>query len=504
MAAEPARERMSSVDTAWLRMDRPSNLMMIVGIDVFERPVDFARLRQVVRSRLLAFDRFRQRVEHDGAGAAWWVEDDRFDLDAHLVRHRLDGDDDAALQAFVGELASTPLDPDRPLWQFHLVSGYRGTDALVIRIHHCIADGIALVRVMLHLTDADGGRGSPAAPAPAHAADRRHGDEHEDAALVSNPWRPFLQPITDGAVRAIEATGAAVGDALHLAQEPEKLLDWAQVAPRVATDAARIALMTADSPTSLKGRPGVAKGVAWNEPLPLEDVKAVCRALRASVNDVLLSCVAGALRTYLRDRGERTAGCEIRAMVPVNLRPLDEPIGLGNRFGLVPLELPVGIANPLARLQEVRRRMDALKGGYQAVLAYVLLEVVGRTPRAVQDPVLGYLAAKCTAVMTNVPGPREPLSLAGRRLSRLLFWVPQSGDIGLGVSILSYAGGVQFGVIGDRRLCPDPQALIDAFQPEFDRLMLLVAMLPETLRGTDVDPQQLEHALFGAPGRAGK
>jgi WS/DGAT/MGAT family acyltransferase len=495
MAPETARVRMSSVDTAWLRMDRPSNLMMIVGIDVFERPVDFAALRRVVETRLLAFDRFTQRVEHDATGAAWWVADDRFDLDAHLLRHRLDGDDDAALQRFAAELAATPLDPDRPLWQFHLVSGYRGTDAMVLRIHHCIADGIALVRVMLHLTDADGGE----APARESRAPG-DGDEHEDAALVSNPWRPYLQPITAGAVRAIEATGAAVGDALHLARDPDRLADWAQAAPRVATDAARLALMTSDTPTSLKGRPGVAKGIAWNEPLPLDDVKVVCRALRASVNDVLLSCVAGALRTYLRGRGEDTTGCELRAMVPVNLRPLDGPIGLGNRFGLVPLELPVGIANPLARLQEVRRRMDALKGGYQAVLAYALLEVVGRTPRALQEPVLGYLSGKCTAVMTNVPGPRQPLSLAGRRLSRMMFWVPQSGDIGLGVSILSYAGGVQFGVIGDRRLCPDPQAVIDAFQPEFDRLMLVVAMLPDELRGSDVDPDRLEHALFGAPG----
>jgi hypothetical protein len=186
-------------------------------------------------------------------------------------------------------------------------------------------------------------------------------------------------------------------------------------------------------------------------------------------------------------------------MVPVNLRSTEGPIGLGNRFGLVPLELPVGIANPIARLHEVRRRMDDLKGGYQAVLAFTLLEVVGRVPKLVQDPILGYLASKCSAVMTNVPGPKAPLSLAGRRLSRMMFWVPQSGDIGLGVSILSYAGGVQFGVIGDRKLCPEPQKLIDAFQPEFDALMLVCAMLPPEMLGGGLDAEGLEHALFGSP-----
>jgi WS/DGAT/MGAT family acyltransferase len=496
MASTPGRQRMSSVDTAWLRMDRPSNLMMIVGIDVFERAVDPVRLRAVIEERLLAFTRFRQRVEVDARGAAWWVEDDRFDLDAHLLVHRLaTPGTDAQLQAFVAGLAATPLDPDRPLWQFHLVRGFRGTDALVARIHHCIADGIALVRVLLSLTDeAPGGRRRVAT------------DEEGRAGRDGGPspaCTPILDPLTQGAVRVIEAAGDVVSRSIRLAGEPGRLLDYARIGRRIAADAARIALMTQDTATPLKGVPGVAKGIAWNEPLPLDDVKLVGRAFGASVNDVLLACVAGALRTYLRARGHDTAGSELRAMVPVNLRPTDGPIRLGNRFGLVPLELPVGIGNPVARLQEVRRRMDALKAGYQAVLAYALLEVVGRAPRPVQDRILNDLARKATAVMTNVPGPKAPLSLAGRKLSRMMFWVPQSGDIGLGVSILSYAGGVQFGVIGDRRLCPEPQALIDAFAPQFDDLLLLASMLPpEQLATGEVDPQALEDRLFGARTRA--
>jgi WS/DGAT/MGAT family acyltransferase len=496
MVEKAGRERMSGVDTAWLRMDRPSNLMMIVGIDVFERPVEYARLRAVVSERLLAFDRFRQRVEHDAAGVAWWVDDDRFDLACHLRRHRLEGaGTDADLQRFAAELAATPLDPERPLWQFHLVDNYRGTNALVVRIHHCIADGIALVRVMLSLTD-------DAADAPPQGRRRRgrQAFESDDGSMLSSPWKPFLQPLTLGAVRAIEATGTVVTRSMRLAGDPERLVDYAQAGQRVIADAARLALMATDTASCLKGKPGVAKGVAWNEPLPLDDVKVVCRALCASVNDVLLSCVAGALRTYLRGRGEETAGCEIRAMVPVNLRPADEPLELGNRFGLVPLVLPVGMGNPLARLQEVRERMASLKGGYQAVLAYGLLGAVGWAPKLLQDPILDFMASKATAVMTNVPGPREPLSLAGQKLSRMMFWVPQSSDIGLGVSILSYAGGVQFGVIADRRLCPEPQQLIDAFGPEFERLMLIAAMLPpEMLGAPGIDPDGLEHALFGVP-----
>ncbi len=133
------------------------------------------------------------------------------------------------------------------------------------------------------------------------------------------------------------------------------------------------------------------------------------------------------------------------------------------------------------------------------VLAFGLLGAVGLAPQPIQKQVLDLLARKATAVMTNVPGPQQPIHLAGSTLSRMMFWVPQSGDIGLGVSILSYAGGVQFGVIADRRLCPDPQRLIDAFLPEFDALMLVCAMLPPEMLGTPVDAEGLEHALFGEP-----
>jgi WS/DGAT/MGAT family acyltransferase len=232
--------------------------------------------------------------------------------------------------------------------------------------------------------------------------------------------------------------------------------------------------------------------VAWNEPLPLEEVKAVGYALGASVNDVLLSCVAGAIRGYLADRGEFTDGIELRAMVPVNLRgPRSK--GLGNKFGLVPLLLPVGMDNPIARVHEVRARMEQLKHGYTAVLAMGLLGVMGVAPRAVQKQITDILASKATAVMTNVPGPREPLYMAGAQIRRMMFWVPQSGDIAVGVSILSYSGGVQFGLITDKRVCREPQAIIDRFAAEFEKLVSALLLLPW---GEPVSAEAAEEWLF--------
>ena len=378
------------------------------------------------------------------------------------------------MQALIARLAVEPLAADRPLWQFHLVRDFLGKQALLVRVHHCIADGIALVGVMLSLTDRDAGSGSR------QATPKRSG--HAEGRLESNPWRPYLEKIV---------------------AHPDAIADYAQFGSHVIKDALRIVLMPDDTATALKGIPGNIKAVAWNEPMPLDEIKAVSKVLGVSINDVLLSCVAGALRRYLAEEGaavvaDIASDCEVRAMVPVNLRPVDQALELGNRFGLVPLCLPVGIANPIARLREIRRRTAELKEGYQAMLAFGALGVLGLVPRSVQKLVLDVLSSKTTAVMTNVPGPREPVFLAGSKVSRIMFWVPQSGNIGVGVSILSYAGSVQFGLITDTQLCAQPQRIVDAFAPEFEKLILLLSLLPaEMFLDTSVDPVVFEQALFG-------
>ena len=212
--------------------------------------------------------------------------------------------------------------------------------------------------------------------------------------------------------------------------------------------------------------------------MSLDRVKTVGRGLGCSVNDVLLACVAGAIGAYLREVGDDPSGKEIRAMVPVNLRPPEEAWKLGNRFGLAPLVLPVGIDNPIERVYAVRRRMSELKDSYQPLLAFAVLAVAGLLIKPAQDALLGIFARKSTAVMTNVPGPVRALQLCGSTIRQQMFWVPASGDVGMGVSILTYDGGVQFGLITDGALCPRPQHIIERFEPEFEKLLLLTMMLP--------------------------
>ena len=165
-------------------------------------------------------------------------------------------------------------------------------------------------------------------------------------------------------------------------------------------------------------------------------------------------------------------------MVPVNLRPMEQAYKLGNRFGLAPLVLPIGVDNPIERVYEVRRRMNHLKGSFQPLVAFSLLAVAGLLIKPAQDAMLGLFNKKTTAVMTNVPGPKEKLKFCGSTIEENMFWVPQTGDVGVGVSILSYGGGVQFGLITDSTLCPDPQTIIDEFEPEFAKLAIVSLMMP--------------------------
>lgn len=484
------RERITHVDTAWLRMDRPTNLMQIVGVMVFDGRMDFQRLRRTVEARLLRYHRFRQCAVLEGNNA-WWVDDVNFDIDCH-IRHTLlpFPGGTAELQNYVAELASTPLNPHRPLWEFQVVEMETGDSALVARIHHSIADGIALIGVMQSLTDldADAPEDTPSQPHEHHPID----PEEEDS-LGDLFWRWIFQPLSDTTLAAIRLSGNIWVKYIGLVMDPGKAFKYARLGSGIATEVGKLAMMPNDSTTRFKGKPGIPKAVAWSEPISLPEVKAVGKVLGCSVNDMLLSSAAGALRRYLEDKGDPVDNIEVRALVPVNLRRAGDEQELGNRFGLVALELPVGIQNPLARLYKTRERMEALKGSMQAMLTLSILGAVGMAPKFVQQQILDLLANKATAVMTNVPGPQKPLWFAGSKLKQQMFWVPQSGNIGMGVSILSYDNKVQFGLITDRKAVPDPEKIVARFAAEFEKLMWLVLM--ESWDKLD-DPEAVEAGLL--------
>jgi WS/DGAT/MGAT family acyltransferase len=461
---------MSRVDTAWLRMEQPSNLMMITGVIVFDDPLDYSALLDTVERRFLVFPRFRQRAIDGSAGARWELDPD-FDLRAHVRRVALPGAADRAeLEYLVEDLASTPLDHGRPLWQFHLVENYQDGPALVVRIHHCIADGIALVQVFLSLTDPTRNP-RPSAQDPEKWQQKRSAE--------SAVFQRLLEPAAEGLEFLTGMGQKLVQETMDLLQDPAKAYQYVGEAQDVLAELAHALTLSNDPPTSFKGRLGPRKRAAWTDPLPLAEIKAVARAFGCTVNDVLIATVSGALRRYFINGGAEEAELvDIRATVPVNLRPLEHALELGNHFGLVFLELPISEHNPLRRLYLVNERMNELKESKQAAVTFGFLAALGLTPPGVQRPVLDLLSEKASMVLTNVPGPQEPLYLAGSRLREMMFWVPQNGGIGVGVSILSYDGQVFFGVICDRNLVPEPREIIERFRQEFENLLYLGLMLP--------------------------
>ena len=470
MSSSPIKEPISKVDTAWLRMEQPTNLMMINGVLTLEGPLDYEKLLETIEQRFLTFRRFRQKAV-DGPRGAYWVMDDEFDITCHVRRTALPGAaDQVELETLVSQLASTPLDSSRPLWQFHVVENYIDGPALIIRIHHCIADGIALVQVFLSLTDPTP-ESRPSARKPEVWKKRR-----ADEAMV---FQRLLDPAREGLDFATHLGQKLIKEGSKILQNPAVAGNYAAEAGEIVRELAHSLTLEDDPVTCLKGRLGTRKKVAWAEPLPLEEVKAVSKAFGCTVNDVLIAAVTGALRQYMISVGESPDDLQdIRVTVPVNLRPLEHALDLGNHFGLVFLSLPLSSDSPLERLYAVNERMNELKSSKQATVTLGFLAALGMGPAAVQKPVLNMLSEKATAVLTNVPGPQQPLYLVGSKMKEIMFWVPQNGNIGLGISILSYNGKVFFGMISDHRLVAEPSKIIYRFKEEFEKLLYLGLMLP--------------------------
>ncbi len=491
------RERMSGIDTAWLRMEHPTNLMMIVGIMVFKEKLDFKKLQTTLEQRFLSYPRFTQKAVQDPTGA-WWEDDKKFDIHHHVKKARLPGRaGKRELQEYVSQMASVGLDFTKPLWQFHLIENYRGGgSALLTRIHHCYADGIALISVMLSMT-ADNADTSLARPKP-----KEKNGKGKNTSEDMNFWTSVTKPVASVWSGAMKLTRGLVEQGLEIAKDPSTMREFATKGMELADELRKIAVMEPDSPTRFKGMLGRGKRVAWCDPLPLGEVKVIGKALHCSINDVVLATAAGALRDYMACRGDKTEGVELRAVVPVNLRPIEKAGDLGNQFGLVFVDLPIGIEDPIERMLKVRERMKDLKGSSQPIVAFVLLSAVGMGPKILQDQITGLIGRNATAVMTNVPGPQKPLFFAGREIDEIDFWVPQSGGIGMGLSILTYNGKVQFGLITDGGLVPDPENVINKFGEEFEKLVMQTLMGPY---GPEYEAD-LERAFGGDadPGEAGQ
>lgn len=453
------REPVSKVDTAWWHMETPDNHMVVTSVLLFDRPLKHEKLRRLYEERMLQFPRFRQRIVTSlrGLNEPQWELVPDFDIDTHIHHLALPAPgDERALRALVGDIASLPLDASAPLWASWIVDGVNGRgSALVTRIHHCIADGIALTRLLLSLTDEDPG-------------DPSGSTEWWEV----TPRRTRGEPAHRGTVRgAAHVASLAARESARAVRHPSRAADLAGEALDNARALARVTFLPTETETSLRGQLGVHKRVAWSREIPLASVKRTARSAGGTVNDVLVAAITGGLRTYLLERGDLVPeDLVLHATVPVNLRTLDGPLALGNRFGLIYPSLPVGVPDTAERLHAVKEAIDQIKATPEAVVAITVLDALGHTPKAVEDLFIQFFTSKSSMVLTNVPGPRHVRRFAGMPLRRVVSWAPPSGSLPMSVSIFSYAGQITVAVLSDARCIPDPQALVNAIEHEVDEL----------------------------------
>jgi diacylglycerol O-acyltransferase / wax synthase len=453
---------MSAVDAAWYHMDGPANLAMVTAVMLTKAPLEFEKVREVYAHRMVEFDRFRQRVVETGFPIATphWEDMPHFDIDQHLHHVVLPAPhDETALKAMLTDLASSPLDREQPLWQVHVIDGVGGGSALVTRYHHCIADGTAMKTVINRLFDvepvAPGRRLSPAARPSADPVSRA-------------PFKPALDAIE----RAVRRVGATANSAIDVVAHPRQAIDKAALVLGGAGMLLGELVKSADPQSPLKGDFGIRKHLAWSRPVAIKDVKVIGSQSGAKVNDVLVAAMTGALRVYLKRRGIDVSRTTVRAMVPVDLRPPERMGQLGNEFGLVVLELAVSSSRSSQRLAVTKARMDALKRSPEPVAMRFLFEIFGRGPKALEDLANYIFGSKASVVMTNVAGPSQTLYLTGVPIDRMMFWVPHPGrQLGMGISILSYRGMASLAVVADARLVPDPEAITEQFDREFETMM---------------------------------
>jgi diacylglycerol O-acyltransferase / wax synthase len=465
---------MTQADNFWYSMDDPVNLMIITGFWEFESTLDYNRLFATLEATLTSFPRFKQKVvpAASGLGLPEWVTDKHYDLRSHLHRIALpDPGDKNELQDMISQLIVSNLDHNKPLWDVHLIENYQKGCVLFFRLHHCIADGIALMHVLHSMADTE-----PDAPWPEPKTFEKKIIKRQNSLFSFNTMISSAKK----AVEKGQKTGkAVVKEIKNISSNPESLKFMAKFAANLPADIGAVlsknTIMKADPNTAFKGKLGVQKKVVWTDPVPLDRIKALGKAISsATLNDILIATVTGAMRRYLKTRNTPINELDLRVTVPVNIRKPGTEFELGNKFSLVFLSLPVFLDDPVLRLKEVKRRMDKLKISADPYVNFGLLSTIGYLPGALAQRAARLFGDKASGVLTNVPGPKKPLYFAGKKITNIMFWVPRSGAIGLGISILSYNGKVTIGIASDCGLMPDPETLLEGFEEEFNHLIDIV------------------------------
>lgn len=489
-----ADAQMSVQDALWLNMDRPNNLMVIDGTMVLRDVPHKSDCRATFEGMIARFPVFTRAPVRSGDSWVWRDVAD-FDLEDHLEFVDYDEPTDiAAVQDFVARQRSVPLPADKPKWQAFVLSPVKLPDgavgaAVVCRFHHAIADGVRLTQVMLSMCQASEsanptkvGRKSRSGAGDQHTVNLSDGvvravvdaasaAGRRVASVVAGTLGQLRDPgqvvsqVPKRAVTAVASGVSALEEVVDVVRHPDRFIDFLEVYGfennRGTNDLTSLTklVLTDSGEAPWTGTPGIPKVVSWSEPLPLSEIKRVGKEYGATVNDVLIAAVAGGLRRYLLDRGRTPA--EVVWMVPVNLKPFADnlPPELGNYFALVMVSMDLRIGDPQARLQHMHNRMQRIKNSDEAGITFGVQRIVSASPKKVSHALTNFFANKAVGVLTNVPGPMEPVTFAGAPVYQIVGFAPCSGDQPMTATIFSYNGTVTVGFASDAQLVPHPDEL---------------------------------------------
>jgi len=462
MPNHPQGDRLSWGDTVFLHLEREGMPLNVAGVCILEGAVSLEDCLQFVESKLPLLPRYLKRVVAApfNIGLPSWQYDPSFDIHNHIREATLKHGTDAELKALAGKILSKVMDRQHPLWDLTLVRGLNGNrTGLIVRAHHCLADGVAGVGIMNVLLDA-----SPEAPRLPRRKVRLRVPRPPD------PWTSLESGFVDSYADLGQRILSALMDLSHMAERVAangtglSADDLSRLLPEITAFTERLRFnLTYCGPQKF----------AWAE-VPLAEVKNIRHRCGTSVNDVALALVTATVRRYSELHGERVKGRLLRVMVPVNMRGSSSAAELGNRISLVPVTIPLDIRNPRKLLAAIHKRTEFLKHAHAAELISLAGGLIGLLPTSLQalvGPVLSQLPiTPFNLVCTNVPGPQFPLYLLGHKMLSWYPYVPVGGEMAVNCAILSYNGTMYFGFSGDVHAAPDLRRLESLMRLSFREL----------------------------------
>jgi diacylglycerol O-acyltransferase len=470
MQNQPQSERLSWGDTVFLNLEREGMPLNVASVCVFEGEIPLHNCIRFIESKLPRIPRYLKRVVAPplNIGLPSWEYDPNFDIHNHVREVTLKHGTDAELKALAGKVFSAVMNRQHPLWDITLVHGLKNTrSAIILRMHHCLVDGIAGVGLVSELLDA-----SPDAPTPPRKKFRLQVPPPANG--INSLMEGVVTSYSDFVKRILSAWTDLLSMAERVAANGGNLAtdDLSRFLPEITAFTERLRFNVL-----YKG----PQKFAWAD-IPLTEIKVIKETFGTSVNDVILALVTATIRRYLELHGDRVKGRLLRMMVPVSLRGKDNSEGLGNRISLVPVTIPLDIRNPQKLLAAVHKRAEFLKSAHAAELVSLaggLIEMFPTSVQALAGPLVSQVPfTPFNLVCTNVPGPQNPLYLLGRQMVRWYPYVPVGGEMAVNCAILTYDGTAHFGFSGDVHAAPDLRRLEEFLQSSFEELREAAGIKP--------------------------